>query len=138
MNDDLNLKQQESSQLVVQPQIRSMVASMGDDLTLKQQDSSQLAVQPQITSMVASIDDDLTLEQQDALCEPYFPTPPPERELLEMLRNVFKLDRFRPAQLDAIRPVLSGKDCFVRMATGSGKSLLWQVNEVHFIIRFYA
>lgn len=74
-----------------------------------------------------SIIGDLTLEEQDALCEPYFPTPPPDCNLLELLQSVFKLDKFRPAQLDAIRYVISGRDCVVRMATGSGKSLLWQV-----------
>jgi superfamily II DNA helicase RecQ len=73
------------------------------------------------------MDIDLTTEQEDALCEPYFATPPPDDYLLGLLRTVFKLDKFRPRQLEAIRDVLSGKDCFVRMATGSGKSLLWQV-----------
>lgn len=71
----------------------------------------------------------LTLEQQNALCEPYFATPPPDRDLLVILKNVFQLDSFRPSQLDAIRPVISGRDTFAKMATGSGKSLLWQVRQ---------
>lgn len=74
-----------------------------------------------------ALDVDLTSEQQNSLLEPYFATPPPDTDLLKLLQQVFKLDSFRPGQLDAIHHVISGKDCFVRMATGSGKSLLWQV-----------
>ena len=33
------------------------------------------------------------------------------------------LENFRCGQLEAILPVLHGKDAFVRMATGTGKSL---------------
>ncbi len=35
----------------------------------------------------------------------------------------FKHDRFRPGQLEAVVPAVHGKDVFVRMATGSGKTL---------------
>ena len=35
----------------------------------------------------------------------------------------FKHDRFRPGQLESVIPVVHGKDVFVRMATGSGKTL---------------
>lgn len=72
--------------------------------------------------------DNLTNEQQQSFFEPYFATPPPDSDLLELLQRVFKLKNFRPGQLDAIHHVLSGKDCLVLMATGSGKSLLWQVS----------
>ena len=41
----------------------------------------------------------------------------------ECLRGHFKFSCFRPGQLDAVLPILHGKDVFVRMATGSGKSL---------------
>ena len=33
------------------------------------------------------------------------------------------LTSFRPGQLEALLPIAHGKDCFVRMATGAGKSL---------------
>lgn len=39
------------------------------------------------------------------------------------LREYFKYSSFRPGQLDAVLPALHKKDVFVRMATGSGKSL---------------
>ncbi|KAF8591136.1 ATP-dependent DNA helicase [Ramaria rubella] len=68
----------------------------------------------------------LSQDQLHALCEPYFVTPPPDGQLLRLLQQVFKLKNFRSAQLAAIRAVVSGQNCFVRMPTGSGKSLLWQ------------
>jgi ATP-dependent DNA helicase RecQ len=34
-----------------------------------------------------------------------------------------KFPFFRPGQLDALLPVMHGRDVFVRMATGAGKSL---------------
>lgn len=41
----------------------------------------------------------------------------------EALHTYFKFNDFQPGQLDALLPVLHGKDTFVRMATGAGKSL---------------
>ena len=40
-----------------------------------------------------------------------------------VLRQYFSFPSFRPGQLEAILPVLHNKDVFVRMATGSGKTL---------------
>lgn len=46
------------------------------------------------------------------------------RILLETtLQKWFKFTGFRPGQVEAMLPVLHCKDAFVRMATGSGKSL---------------
>ena len=39
------------------------------------------------------------------------------------LHKYFGFSTFRPGQLDALLPVLHGRDVFVRMATGAGKSL---------------
>lgn len=39
------------------------------------------------------------------------------------LLQYFKFPSFKPGQLEAIMPVLHCQDVFVRMATGSGKSL---------------
>ena len=39
------------------------------------------------------------------------------------LCSYFKFDEFRPGQLESLVPVLHGKDVFIHLATGSGKSL---------------
>ena len=39
------------------------------------------------------------------------------------LHQYFKLPGFKPGQMEAMLPLLHGKDVFVRMATGSGKSM---------------
>ena len=44
-------------------------------------------------------------------------------QLKTTLQNVFNHDSFRPGQLDAVLPVLHGRDVLCKMATGAGKSL---------------
>lgn len=43
--------------------------------------------------------------------------------LQEVLQKYFGFSSFRPGQMEASLSVLHGKDVFVRMATGSGKTL---------------
>ena len=44
-------------------------------------------------------------------------------KLQEVLRKYFDFSSFRPGQREAAFAILHGQDVFVRMATGSGKSL---------------
>ena len=45
------------------------------------------------------------------------------RRLKDALQVHFKYDSFRPGQLDTLLPVVRGRDVFVRIPTGGGKSL---------------
>ena len=47
--------------------------------------------------------------------------------LLEQLQHFFGFDRFKGQQEDAIKSVLGGRNTFVLMPTGGGKSLIYQL-----------
>ncbi|RPD65817.1 ATP-dependent DNA helicase [Lentinus tigrinus ALCF2SS1-6] len=49
---------------------------------------------------------------------------------MKVLKNVFRLESFRPKQLEAICAAMDGRDVFVLFPTGSGKSLTFQIPAV--------
>jgi len=61
-------------------------------------------------------------------CSPYKPMDPARLETtLTVLKRAFGYDQLRPGQEGAVDATLDGRDCFVLMATGAGKSLCYQL-----------
>ena len=50
-----------------------------------------------------------------------------DKEIHQTLKTVFGFDKFKGDQLKIVKTLLKGKDCFVIMPTGGGKSMCYQL-----------
>ncbi len=50
-----------------------------------------------------------------------------DKEIQKTLKTVFGFDKFKGDQLKIVKALLKGKDCFVIMPTGGGKSMCYQL-----------
>jgi len=55
-----------------------------------------------------------------------------ENLVLLAMKKIFGFDKFREGQMEAIIAYLSGKDTFVSMKTGGGKTLCYAISAVCF------
>ena len=74
-------------------------------------------------ALVGDAKDAAARASHDTWSDPF----PHDEHVREMLRGQFNLESFRPAQREVVNAALSGRDVFVVMPAGGGKSLTYQL-----------
>lgn len=118
------------SEALVQPRYKKSIAELERLPSWPDSDSDQNIAPPDKSEQSAEVSSrnippdstpsNLTRESTPASLEP-------REEWLDLLRNVFGLETFHDKQLEALHAALSGRDTFVNLHTGSGKSLIYQL-----------
>ncbi|KAL1745446.1 P-loop containing nucleoside triphosphate hydrolase protein, partial [Schizophyllum fasciatum] len=81
----------------------------------------EIALEEQTTTMDVTAAAELPQDDLRLRSTPFYP------EVMQKLRRFFRLQQFRTNQLQAITATMEGKDVFVLMPTGGGKSLCYQL-----------
>ncbi len=96
-------------------------SSGGQILCRKKPNTVAQVGQPEIGGHKLNSKSQLNLRMQVTL------TNPKMDDAIQLLRRVYGYDSFRPPQDQIVSSILKGRDCFVLMPTGAGKSICFQV-----------